>query len=149
VISATFQHALSTLTAICFAVIGVLPHAALGDCCCESKRPARVAACSCQTKTAKSAHACCASKAAKTAACAVQRSDDACRCDACHCRGANEPAPVTQPRSDSGPRFEAPVAALAPAQVISFGAVAATGSHADMPVWLPRPVRERYCVWVI
>jgi hypothetical protein len=150
VISATFQRALSSLTAICVAVMSVLPSAAFGNCCCEAKQPVKAAVCCCQTKApAKTARACCASKAAKTSdACVSHDSKSGCQCDACHCQAAKEPTPISQPRSD-GPRFEAPVAVLAPVAVTAASEVSSAASSSAIPTWLPRPVRERYCVWVI
>jgi hypothetical protein len=79
----------------------------------------------------------------------MQSGNNGCQCDDCHCQATSDPEPLSQPPSSEGPRFDAPVALVATLTLHHDVDQATAASFADRPLILSRPVRERYCVWVI
>lgn len=145
----SFQLAARSLAIITAALLAVCPASVWAHCCCEAAAPA---AQSCDT----SSPCCCGSNetaAQAASSCCLPsqvQPSTTCDCEECHCLRATAPIATANPRGDVEGRDAQPLfgdvpAVLEPMPVIASHTLAST----PPPLYLPRPVRELFCVWVI
>ena len=147
VLSQRRQPAISLVTTLCVALVGLFPASLWADCCCTLPKTTGTTACTCCVAVPES---CCGENA--TSACHTDpASPDGCSCQECGCDPLAEAPLAPQPRDDSHSRVAVDAAVLASVALLPVNLDASSIAGFAVPVdsAYSRPVRELFCVWVI
>lgn len=147
VLSPRRQPAISLVTTLCVALVGLFPASLWADCCCTLPKATTATACAC---CAAATESCCSEHAAS--ACHTDPSSPAgCSCEQCSCDPLADAPLAPQPRDDGHSRVAVDAVVLASVALLPIDLDATSISGVAVPddSAYSRPVRELFCVWVI